>query len=830
MGAAPALPRLAWRLLWRDLASGRLGVMLLATVIAVASTVTVSLLVARVESALVAESSALLAGDLALLGSTDPAMRYLERARAAGLDAARTASLRSVVAADERLELTQLKAVDDAYPLRGQLLVSDTPGGTGAPARHGPPRGEVWVEAKLLSLLDLAMGDSLGVGRLQLRITRVLLLEPDRGGDLFSIAPRVLMHWDDLAASGLVLPGSRIAYALLLAGGGQAISAFQKGLTLATGDTLQDPRNARPEMRAALTQAERFLTLAAFAGVMLAAIGIALAATGYAELHENTVAILKTLGLGRRAITGLLIWETLYLAAAATVLGDAVAVAVERALITRLVPMAEHAAAPPVTLALAHGGLVALVALCGFAVPALARLGALPVTAILARDRVGLPPARPWRVLGMLAAFAAIAPWHGGNPRLVIYALGGMLVSALTLAAAGWLLVRLLGGLRGQTRMSWRFGLAAVARRARLSVLQTTAIGLGLAVVLLLGVVREDLFRQWTEHLPPDAPNQFLINIQPDEVPAMGEFLAQEARTRAEFYPMVRGRLVAINGVPVVPEHFKDGRARRLADREFNLSSATTMKPDNRLVAGRWWSAGARSELSVEEGIAETLGLALGDELTFLVAEREVRARITNLRHVDWDNFQVNFFVVATPELLTDAPTTHITSFRLAGDKGGLMARLVARFPSVTVIDVDALMQQVRQVMARVAQALTWVFMFALAAGALVLAAAVQASQRERVADTVLLRTLGAPRRFIVSAVLAEFVVLGLVAGTLASAGALATGWAIARRVLDIPWAADWRVPALGSGVALLALALVGWQVARRVLRAPVAQGLREHA
>lgn len=823
-----ALPRLAWRLLGRDLASGRLTVMLAATVIAVASTVAVSLLVTRVDRALVAESSALLAGDLAVLSSAPPPTNYVDEAISQGLRYARVAGMRSVVTRGEQLQLVQLKATDDAYPLRGQLLIADSANSEPKSVAHGPPRGEVWVEGKLLSQLGLRTGETLSIGRTALQVTRVLVLEPDRGSDLFSIAPRALMNYGDLAATGLVLPGSRISYTTLIAGPADGVQRYRAKLELRRGDSVQDPRSARPEMRAALTQAERFLTLAAFAGVMLAAIGIALAAAGYAEMHAGTVAILKTLGLTRRAVVTLLCCETLYLALAATVIGDGLALAVERLLIERLVPMAEFAATTPAPLALLHGAWVASVSLCGFALPALANLGRLPVVAILARDRAGLPVARVWRVLGMLAAFTAIAPWHSGNPRLIMMALAGMLTSALVLAAAGWGMVRVLGRLRAQTRMSWRFGLASVARRARLSVLQTTAIGLGLAVILLLGLVRNDLFRQWTAHLPADAPNQFLINIQNDEVEAMRAFLTAQAGVVPQFYPMVRGRLVNINGAAVVPENYSDQRARRLADREFNLSAANRPKPDNRIVAGQWWRHDAQGELSVEQGIAETLGITLGDDLTFLVAEREMHGRVTSLRKVDWDNFQVNFFVVTTLDLLATAPATYITSFRLDGASPGLMAQLVAQFPSVTVVDIDALMGQVRLVMDRVAQALTWVFMFALAAGGLVLAAAVQASQRERLADTVLLRTLGASRRFVRSAILTEFIAIGIVAGLLASIGAMLTAALIATQVLDVPYVPNWRIPVAGIAMAIAGLVLVGLRVVGKILREPVVHGLRE--
>ena len=815
-------------MLCRDLASGRLTVMLAATVIAVASTVAVSLLVTRVDRALVAESSALLAGDLAVLSSAPPPANYIDEASRQGLRYARVAGMRSVVARGEQLQLVQLKATDDAYPLRGQLLVANTADSEPHSVAHGPPRGDVWVEEKLLTQLGLHIGATLAVGRTSLKVTRVLVLEPDRGSDLFSIAPRALMNYGDLAGTGLVLPGSRISYTTLVAGAAETIQRYRAKLELRRGDSVQDPRSARPEMRSALTQAERFLTLAAFAGVMLAAIGIALAAAAYAEMHAGTVAILKTLGLTRRAVVTLLCCETLYLALAATLIGDGLALAAERLLVARLVPMADFASTAPAPLALLHGAWVAIVSLCGFAVPALARLGRLPVVAILAWDRAGLPVARVSRVLGMLAAFAAIAPWHSGNPRLIAMALAGMLTSALVLAAAGWGMVRVLGGLRTQTRMSWRFGLASVARRARLSVLQTTAIGLGLAVILLLGLVRNDLFRQWTAHLPADAPNQFLINIQNDEVDAMRTFLTARAGVAPQFYPMVRGRLVSINGAAVVPENYTDQRARRLADREFNLSAARTPKPDNRIVAGQWWRPDAQGELSVEQGIAETLGITLGDELTFLVAEQEMHGHVTSLRKVDWDNFQVNFFVVTTLDLLATAPATYITSFRLDSTSPGLMAQLVAQFPSVTVVDIEVLMGQVRQVMDRVAQALSWVFMFALAAGGLVLAAAVQASQRERLADTVLLRTLGASRRFVRSAILTEFVAIGMVAGMLASIGAMLTAALIATQVLDVPYVPSWRIPLAGIAMAIAGLVLVGLRVAGKILREPVAHGLRE--
>lgn len=817
----------ALRLLRRDLASGRLLVMLAAAIIAVASAASINLLVNRVERVMVAESSALLAADLALR-TTDPVdARHVALAADLSLKTARTVTLRSVVEAGDRLQLVRLKAVDARYPLRGELVVSTRFEAPAAPVANGPPRGEVWVDRRLAQLLELDTGTELGIGRGRYPVSRILVFEPDRGGDVFTLAPRVMMNFADLEATGLMLPGTRATHALLIAGAPEPLDQFRQRATLDDGEKLIDPRDARPEMQSAFVQAERFLALAAFAGILLASIGIALAANAYGDHHELGVAILKTLGLTRREVARVLALEIACLALIAAVAGNLLAWGVHETLVRQLMPGREFGALGIPWLPLLHGAWVALVVLGGFALPALLRLVGLPVTTILNRDRAALPAAPLTTVLGMITAVALIAPWHVGNPRLIALAFAGMMAAAVGVALVSALLVRLLGSFRGRTAMSWRFGLANIARRARLSVVQTTAIGLGIAVILLLGVVREDLFTQWQARLPAEAPNQFLINIQPDEVDAMAAFLAMAGYPNVDFYPMIRGRLAMINDRIVSPDDYPEPRARRLADREFNLSWSTTLKADNTLLAGRWWSATATGEMSVEQGLARRLGIEMGDELGFTVADQLIRGRVTSLRGVEWDNFEVNFFVVTTPDLLRDAPTTYITAFYLPGSDGALLGRLVERFPSVTVIDVDALMIQVRQVMNRVSAALAWVFLFAVLAGVLVLAAAVQASQRERVLDVVLLKTLGAPRRFITITTLVEFMLLGLVAGLLGSLGAVGTGWLLAEAIFDMPYSPDWRIPLAGIVSGVAGVLLIGLAVVTRTHRQSVMVSLR---
>ena len=804
--------------------------MLLAAIIAVASTTSVNLLISRVKDSMVAESSALLAGDLAVV-TRDPApLKYPARAQDLGLALAQTITLRSVIAYGEQLQLVRLKAVDDNYPLRGELQIALKPFAEVASSPDGPLRGEVWADLRLFQLLDLKPGDQLTIGRSTLTLSQLLVLEPDRGGDLFAFAPRVMMHLDDLAGAGLLVPGSRATYTMLVAGRSPLLQRFRDGLDLEPGHTLLDPRASRPEMKNAFVQAERFLTLAAFVGVLLATIGIALAAGAYSEHHESTVAIFKTLGLSGRDIGLMLAIEILLLALVATLLGDAIALAVHQLLIVQYMPAGAIEEASVPLLPMLHGAWVATIVLAGFALPTLIRLTRLPVTAVFSRDRASIVPRAALSVVIMAAATALIAPWHLGNPQLVAVTFGGMITSALVLAAVAFGGVRLLGGLRMRSAIGWRFGLANIARRARLSVVQTTALGLGIAVILLLALVRNDLLGQWRDRLPPEAPNHFLINVQADEVDLMRDFLAEHVTSEIRFYPMVRGRLTGINDAVVDGQTYLEPRALRLAEREFNLSWAQRLKVDNRVTAGSWWDQAAQAQLSVEEGIAETLGIKLGDKLSFKVADRIISAQVTSFRHVDWDNFEVNFFVVATPELLADAPATYITSFYLDPKSRKLMPELVRRFPSATVIDVDALMGQVRQVMNRVSGALSWVFGFALLAGVLVLAAAVQASQRERVLDVILLKTLGASRRFITTTVLVEFALVGALAGLLGGLGATGTGWLLAHFVLDIAYRPEAYVLLVGIGGGIVGVTLLGSFVVVQTHRKSVVAGLREAA
>ena len=817
---------LAVRLLLRELRSGRLLTMFAATLIAVTATVSVALLVERVTQIMVAESSALLAADLTVTSSA-AAPDIAEAAQDRRLATATATSLRSVVSLGDKLQLVRLKAVSEEYPLRGKLRLAESIGGPPKVAAAAPGPGEVWADTRFFQLTGATPGSTIGIGASELKLTKVLVVEPDRGREIFSLAPRVMMGQADLAATQLIVPGSRATYTLYVAGRADALSQFRDSVKLTSSQKLHDPSDSRLEIRSTFLQAERFLTLAAFAGVILATIGIALAARAYCERHQTTVAIMKTMGLTSAEVARIIAFELFVLAVTAALLGNAVAFGLHQLLADRFLPEAALEATILPTMPFLHGIGIAVVILGGFALPVMWRLAQLPVPSILLHRMAQKRQNAVVIVVIGIVSLALVAPWHMSNSRVIALTLAGMLITALTVALAALALIYLLRMLGRRTALTWRFGLANVARRGGLSVTQCTALGLGLSILLLLGLVREDLLEQWQGRIPAGAPNQFLINIQPDETDPLAEYLGDQTGTRVDLYPMVRGRLSLINEREVNPNDFTDPRARRLADREHNLSSAQTLKNDNKIIAGNWWRAGERGQWSVEKSLADALGIELGDRLTFTVAASSVTGTVSSIREVDWGNFQVNFFIVGSPDLLTDQPATFITSFFLDPEDHKTMAGLVQRFPSVTAIDVEAAMYQVRLVMSRVSAALTWVFGFSIVAALLVLIAAIQSTHRERLFDVVLLKTLGAGKHFVSLSVVVEFVVLGAIAGTLGSLGAIGTGWALAVWVLQIPYAINWSIALTGLVATLVLVAGIGLIAALETHRHPVVHGLR---
>ncbi len=823
--------KLSWHALVRDWRAGELRVLALALMIAVASVTTVGFFTDRVQSVMLYQANELLAADLAVDTPEAPDSAWIEQAKTLGLRTARTLSFASVALSEEDTLLSSVKAVSPPYPLRGNLRTAPDSYAADEPARGLPAPGAVWVEPRLLTELGIAVGDRISLGASAFRIARVLTLEPDRGGDLIRLAPRILMNLADVEATGLVLPGSRVRHRLLVAGDQAALKAYRTWLEtrLGEGQKLRDVRNARPELRTALDRAERFFGLAALVTVLLASVAIAMAARHFTERHTDGSAVLRCLGATRRYTLQLHLLELAWLGLPVSLAGAGLGYIAQHGLVALLAEQLPADLPPPSLLPVLQGLATGLLILTGFALAPLLRLGRVPPARVLRRDLEA--PTVPNRLLYGLAAaaMALLMVWQSRDLELTLYVFSGTLGTLALLVTASWLAIKGLSGLRSRVGVAWRFGLANIARRPGASVAQVSALGVALMAILLLSLVREDLLSGWLRSLPPDAPNHFLINVPPDDVPAIRRFLSEEGLTNPVLYPMVRGRLIAVNGRPIAPSDYETPRAQRLLAREFNLTWAKDRRADNRIVAGRWWQPEptGRGQLSVEVGLAQLLGLKLGDRLRFRIAGRETEGEIASLRSVEWDSFRPNFFVIAAPGLWDQDPATYITSFFLPQDRREMLTRLVRAFPSTTVLDVDALMKQVRSLLAQVARAVAFLFLFSLLAGLVVIFAAIRNAQDERRLEGAILRTLGARRGQLLQGLAAEFFTLGALAGAVAALAATAVSYAVTVHLMEVdfhwnPWV--WVIGVMGGALGVGVMGTLG---VRSALDSPPLQTLR---
>lgn len=771
---------LSLRMLRRDLKAGELGLLLVALIIAVTSLTSVGFFTDRVARALKLEANQLLGGDIVLVA--DHALKPEWRAEATrrGLRSVESASFTSMATLGEGAQLAGVKVVEDGHPLRGSIRIAPGLNQPDAPAPGIPARGELWLDERLASALGAKVGDTVGLGASRLRMAAVLSFESDRGANFFSLLPRLIINAADLPATQLIQPGSRAFYRLHVAGDPAEVARFEtwaKG-RLQRGESLETVDNARPEVRTVLDRAERFLRFAAMLAVVLAAVAVGLATRRFVERHLDGCAVMRCLGARQAQLMGLFIGEFVLLGLAAGVVGCALGFGVQFVLAGLLGGLVGVPLPAPGGWPVAHGMAVSLLLLLGFALPPLIRLGRVSTLRVLRREwngvaaREGLAWALGALVLaGLLVAIAR--DWLLGA-----WVVGGFALAFAVYGLVAWLVLGLLGHLRAVAGSGWRYGLAALRRRPVASLVQVLALGMGLTALLLLTLVRSDLLDNWRQSTPADAPNRFVINIQPDQLEPLRRFFADDGRPAPLLQPMIRGRLVQVNNRPVGPDDFADDRARRLVDRDFNLSFDTRLPDGNSVVAGRWHGADTAPQFSVEQGLAQTLGLALGDVLTFEIAGVRSEARITSLRKLDWDSMRVNFFVIAAPGMLDSQPASYITSFYLPAAQMEFANRLVAAFPNLTVIDVAAVIGQIQGMVGQLIGAVQFVFGFAVVAGVVVLLGALQATHDEREKELAILRTLGARNRQLRGALLAEFAALGLVAGALAGVGATGIGWA----------------------------------------------------
>ena len=829
--------RLGWRTLWRDVRSGDLRLVIVAVTLAVAALTAVGFFADRLQGGLQRDARQLLGGDAVVSSDNATPPAFVAKARSLGLDVVQTLGFPTMARATDAqggaAKLVALKVVEPGYPLRGNLRVASAVEVLDAPTRDIPAPGTAWVDVPLLDALNVKPGDVLLLGESRLTVDRIIVVEPDRGAGFMNFAPRVMMNSADVAATGLIQPASRLTYRMAVAGADAPVAAFvqwadaQVKEGTVRGLRVESLQSGRPEMSQTLDRAQKFLSLVALLAALLSAVAVALAARAFAASHLDDCAMLRVLGLSQRTIASAYTFEFGLVGLFASSLGVLIGYAVHYlfvALLAGLVDASLPAASMrPVLLGLGMG----LTLLMAFGLPPVLQLAQVPPLRVIRRDVGNLRPAS-LGVLGVgVAGFAALLLTASSDLKLGLIAVGGFAGAVVVFAALSWLAVKLLRRMVNETSAPRWLVLATrqISARPAYTVVQVSALAVGLLALVLLVLLRTDLIGSWRKATPPDAPNRFVINVMPEQSDPFQKALTQAGVQKFDWYPMIRGRLIAVNGKEVSPDSYEDDRAKRLVDREFNISYRATKPENNDIVAGRW-SDEEPGVVSVEEGIAKTLNLALGDTLRFDVGGVQTESRITSLRKVDWGSMRANFFVIYPVSQLDNVPTTYMGAFK-APEAVGFDNALVRQFPNVTNVNMTATIGQIQRVLEQVIGAVEFLFGFTLAAGLVVLFAAVTATREERAREFAIMRAVGAQWALLRQVQRAELAGVGLLAGFLASLVASAVGWALAHYVFEFEWVVSLWVP-LGGALAGAVLALAaGWWGLRDVLRRPVVETLR---
>lgn len=829
---------LGWRNLVRDWRAGELRLLLVAVALAVAALTSVSFFSDRLQAGLQRDASQLLGGDVVVVSDNSTPAAFSDKAQALGLRGVTTVTFPTMARSDDadggESRLVGLKAVQDGYPLRGSLRTASAAGQADTATRDIPAQGEVWVDPTLLEALGLHTGSVLWLGDKRFTIGRVLTIEPDRGAGFLGFSPRVMLHWSDLAATGLVQPASRLLYRYAVAGEPSGATQFlqwaetEVAQPQSHGVRIESLQSGRPEMEQTLERAQKFLNLVALLAALLSAVAVALAARTFASAHLNGAALLRVLGLAQRAIAGAYVVEFVIIGLAASLLGVALGYAMHYLFVWLMAGLLSVTLPAASGWPLVMGVGMGMTLLLAFGLPPVLQLAQVPPLRVLRRELGALRPASASVLLLGVLGFAAMLLLVSGDAKLGGIAVGGFAVAivvfALLSAAAITLLRRVVNE---RTAPRWLLlATRQVAARPWFAVVQVSSLAVGLMALVLLVLLRTDLIQTWRQTTPPDAMNRFVINILPDQAGDFQQRLRQAGIDKWDWYPMIRGRLIQINGKDVGPGDYTEDRAKRLVDREFNISHSNVLQEHNQIVQGQW-KADDAGGVSVEEGIAETLGLKMGDRLLFDMGGVPHESTITSLRKVDWGSMRANFFVMYPVAHMDDVAVTYLAAYR-APDTPGFDNALVREFPNITNVDLRATVAQLQQVLNQVIRAVEFLFGFTLAAGLVVLFAAITATREERAREYAIMRAVGARSQLLRQVQRAELAGVGLLAGVLASVVAMAIGWALAQFVFDFAWVPRWWVPLAGGACGALLALVAGWWGLREVLRRPVVVTLRE--
>jgi putative ABC transport system permease protein len=839
--------QLGWRNLWRDLRSGELNLLIVSVVLAVSALTAVGFFSDRLQAGLWRDARQLLGGDAVVVSDKPTADYFQKKALALGLKTNATLNFPSMARADDtkggETKLVALKAVSEGYPLRGQMSLlnpqSQTASNNEATSRltrDVPQPGQAWVDPALLEVLNLQMGDAIWLGDKSFQIAALIDREPDRGAAFMNFAPRVMIHQSDVPATGLIQPASRISYRMAVSGDASQVNV-QQFLKWARAEVdkpevrgiqIESMESGRPEMRQTLDRAEKFLNLVALLAALLCAVAVALAARTFASKHLDACALLRVLGQSQQTLSVAYAFEFITAGMVASLMGVLLGFGIHHAFVWLLAGLVD-AQLPPSSIAPALLGLgMGLTLLLAFGLPPVLQLAKVPAMRVIRRDVGGLQPASVGVLLMGLFGFAGALLWASRDLKLGLMTVGGFAIATLLFAGATWLALKLLRKwVPSDATPRWLLlATRQVMARPVYAVVQVSALSVGLLALVLLVLLRTDLISSWRNATPVNAPDRFVINVQPDQTEAFQATLRQEGVKNYDWYPMIRGRLVAVNGNAVSPLDYTDDRAKRLVDREFNLS-ARSAKPEHNPVVQGQWREGESDAVSVEIGIAKTLGLKMGDRLRFDVGGVISEGRITSLRKVDWGSMRANFFVIYPVDNLPNVPLSYMAAFKTP-DEPSFERSLLQQFPNVTSVDLRATLTQVQKVLDQVIRAVEFLFAFTLMAGLLVLTAAVTSTREERKREFAIMRALGATGRLLSQVQTAELMGVGLLAGFLASLVAELVGWGLARFVFEFEWTASLWVPAAGALTGAVLAWVAGWWGLAEVLRQPVSQTLRQ--
>ena len=812
----------------QDLRSKELKWLLLALITSVSAMTSVSFLADRMHRAFEFDARQLLASDLLIASDQPLSERFLQEAQDGQLQIAQTVVFPSMATVGSHSKLASIKAVSPKYPLRGSLQVESSQ----QVMSSSLMRGTVYVEPALLNNLHAQLGDSVRLGGRQFVIAGVLMRELDRGAGFMNFAPRVMMSLEDLQSTGLIGLGSRVTYRLLLAGPDEQIAAYQKWASThiesenLRGLRIETLENAQPIMRKTLERAEQFLSLVALLTAIIAAVAIALSARRYMVGQADACAALKCFGATRGVILKKQVTTLLSLGVFAAAVGSVFGYLIQE-LLTGLLGNLMVANLPSVSLTPMLWSIVfTWVFLFAFAGPPLLSLVNVSPMRLIRKEFELATMATVW--LALLSLFTcAILIWVAAKDGKLALWVGFSFAAAIFIFAATARCILWLVSKVSANSFAIRFTFTAMGRRAGFAVMQITALGIAIMAILMILLLRQDLLSTWQGNIPTDAPNRFMINIQGDQKDGITQALQKGGVTKPEFYPMVRGRLIEVNGREVAPVDYSEENARRLVDREFNLSYTDQLPLGNRIVSGEWIQ-GTSPQISMEAGIAKTLKLKLGDQIAFEVAGEKVSAPITSLRKLDWGSMRVNFFVIMPPAQLSGMPASWITSYYQNPNKDILDFELSQAYPNLTLVDVSASLQQIQEVLNKLSAALGLLFAFTIIAAILVLIAAIAATQDERFRNAALLKAMGASRSVLSKIARMELLLIGLAAGLLAGIAAGAAAWVLGRYVMEIEFNAFAQSILMGITFGVVASLAAGYRFQNRIQATTAVECLRE--